>query len=286
MNPAGDTVAPTHPVASLFAANTYSYTLELPVADCVKRLAAQGFQEFELMMYPGHLWPAHTNKQQRRQLKDFMDGGGLCVRTLNMPNIDLNVAAATSEMREMTLGILRGVVDLAGDLGAEGVVIGTGKANPLFPMDRKQLVDHFYRALDDLVPRAHDKGTAIFVENMPFGFLPRIDEMLQVIEQYADPRIGVVYDVANGHFMKEDPCEGLRACASRLRVVHLSDTSQAVYRHDAVGLGTVDFRSLPAVLKEIGFRGKPILEIIDNNPDDAIAASVRSLENLGWGKTK
>lgn len=281
----GDTMA-SSPATSRFAANTYSYTLDHAVTDCVKRLAGQGFREFELMMYPGHLWPAHIDKQQRRQLRDAMEGDGLRVRTLNMPNVDLNIAAATDEMRAMTLGILRGVVDMAGDLGADGVVIGTGKANPLFPMERQRMVDHFHRALDLLVPLASDKGTAIFVENMPFGFLPRIDEMLEAIDQYGDPRVGVVYDVANGHFMKEDPCVGLRACASRLRVVHLSDTNQSVYRHDAVGLGTVDFRPLPAVLDEIGFEGKPVLEIIDRNPDEAIAASVRALEGLGWRKDR
>jgi len=30
--------------------------------------------------------------------------------------------------------------------------------------------------------------------------------------------------------------------------VHLSDTNQKVYRHDPVGLGTVDFAPIPAVL--------------------------------------
>lgn len=265
-----------------FAVNTYSYTLDFHVFDCVKRLAGQGFREFELMMYPGHLWPAHTSKPQRLELKAYLDAEGLNVGTLNMPNLDLNIAAATDEMRTMTLAILRDVVRLAGDLGANGVVIGTGKANPLFPMERQKMVDHMYQALDTLVPLAQECGTAIFIENMPFGFLPRIDEMLTAIENYADPRIGVVYDVANGHFMREDPCDGLRACASRLKVVHLSDTNQSVYRHDAIGLGTVDFSPLPAVLQEIGFQGKPVLEIIDRKPDEAIAASIKALVDLGW----
>jgi sugar phosphate isomerase/epimerase len=267
---------------SLFAANTYSYILDFHVTDCVKRLAAQGFREFELMMYPGHLWPAHISVDQRRELKAYMDGEGLNIGTLNMPNLDINIAAASDEMRAMTMSILREIVRLAGDLGANGVVIGTGKANPLFPMERQTMVDHMYQALDTLVPLAHECGTAIFIENMPFSFLPRIDEMLTAIENYADPRIGVVYDVANGHFMREDPCDGLRACASRLKVVHLSDTNQTVYRHDAVGLGTVDFSPLPAVLKEIGFQGNPVLEIIDRKPDEAIAASIKALVDLGW----
>jgi L-ribulose-5-phosphate 3-epimerase len=268
--------------AAQFAANTYSYTLDRPVRACVQGLAAQGFREFELMMYPGHLWPAHTDAAERRALRAYLDGEGLRVGTLNMPNVDLNVAAATEEMRRMTLGVLRGVVALAGELGARGVVIGTGKANPLLPMPREAMVAHFYRALDELVPLAQEHGTAIFVENMPFGFLPRIGEMLAAIEAYGDPRIGVVYDVANAHFMQEDVCAGLRACASRLRAVHLSDTHQSLYRHDAVGLGSVDFRPIPAVLREIGFSGRPVLEIIATDPDQAIEQSVQRLVAAGW----
>jgi len=268
--------------ATLFAANTYSYTLDFPVRACIERLAARGFREFELMMYPGHLWPAHIGTQGRRELRSYLEGEGLKVGTLNMPNIDLNVAAGTEEMRTMTLGILRSVVALAGDIGAGAVVIGTGKANPLLPMRRELMVDHFHRALAQLVPLAADMGTSIVVENMPFGFLPRIDEVLAAIEAFGDKRVGIVYDVANGHFVKEDPAEGLRACASRLKVVHLSDTGQSVYRHDAVGLGTVDFRPIPAVLAEIGFRSKAVLEIIAAEPDAAIDDSVRKLCEAGW----
>ncbi len=271
---------------SCFAANTYSYTLDFPVHACIERLCARGFRDFELMMYPGHLWPAHTDRAARRELRAYLEGQGLQVGTLNMPNIDLNVAAATEEMRTMTLGILRDVVRLAGDLGARGVVIGTGKANPLLPMRKELLVEHFHSALAQLVPLAADHGTCILVENMPFGFLPHIGEMLAAIEAFGDERVGVVYDVANGHFVKEDPCEGLRACASRLKVVHVSDTGQSLYRHDAVGLGTVDFRPIPAVLAEIGFKNKPVLEIIATEPDTAIDDSVRKLCESGWTQSE
>ena len=74
---------------------------------------------------------------------------------------------------------------------------------------------------------------------------------------------------------------GLRACAARLRAIHLYDTDQAVYKHSAVGLGTVDFGVLPAVLSELGFARRPILEIIADDPDDAIERSARHLYSLG-----
>lgn len=264
-----------------FAVDTCSYTLNWSVQDCLERLARRGFREFELQMYPGHLWPAHMEKPARRNLKDLLAANGLAVTTLCMPNIDINIAAATDDMRRMSLGVLRHVIELAGDLGAEGVVIGPGKANPLLPMPFDDLLDHFYDALDHLLPLAESACTSILVENMPFAFLPGVQDLLNALDAYGDASIGVVYDVANGHFIKEDMAEALRACAPRLRAIHLSDTGQDMYRHAEVGLGSVDFHALPGVLAQIEFTRRPTLEIISGEPDEAIERSARKLQSIG-----
>ncbi|MCC7079952.1 MAG: TIM barrel protein [Burkholderiales bacterium] len=268
--------------AACFAVDTYSYTLQCPVRACLKRLADRGFREFELQMYPGHLWPTQIDQRGRRDMRAFLAGEGLSVTTLNMPNIDLNITAATAEMRGMTLGVLRRIVELAGDLGAEGVVIGPGKANPLLAMPRDQLMELFYRALGELVPVAQNEGVAIFVENMPFAFLSGMHELLSALDAYGHRGIGVVYDVANGHFVKEDVASALTACAPRLRAIHLSDTDQVIYRHAPIGLGTVDFSALPGILAQVGFARRPILEIITPEPDEAIERSARRLVELGF----
>jgi L-ribulose-5-phosphate 3-epimerase len=268
---------------SCFAVNTYSYTMQEDVRTTVRRLSGLGVREFELQMYPGHLWPAQIDKRARVELKAMLEDDGVSVSTLNMPNIDLNIAAATVEMRQMSMGVLRGVVQLAADIGAEGVVIGSGKANPLMPMPRPWLMDHFYTALQELVPLAESVGTEIYVENMPFAFLPRIDELLNALDNFGNPHIGVVYDVANGHFVKEDVGAALRASAKRLKIVHVSDTNQTVYRHDAVGMGTLDFTPIPGILREIGFARRPVLEIIAADADSDIEHSARELVAMGWG---
>lgn len=265
-----------------FAVNLYSYTLGQTARAACESLAHRGYAEFELMMYPGHLWPADCDAAARRELRRFIETNGLVVTTLNMPNIDLNVAAPAAEMRAYTMGLLRGVVDLAGDLGVPGVVIGPGKANPLFPAPTERLMGHFYEALDELEPLARKAGTALYVENMPFAFLPGIDALLEALDRYGSDHIGIVYDVANGHFIGEDVGAALRKCRRRLRIVHLSDTGQKVYRHDTIGLGTVDFAPIPAVLAEIGYARRPILEIISTNADHDIDDSVRKLVAMGW----
>ena len=269
-------------VRKIFGINTYSYTMTCSAADCVRRLAEQGYTGVELMMYPGHLWP-DIDAAGRRDLRLLLEQCGMRLISLNMPNIDLNVAGASQEMRDYTLGLLSRFVQLAGELGAPGIVIGPGKANPLFAPPREWLLGHFYRALDRLAPIAAAGGTRLLVENMPFCFLPDANAIMQALDTYGDDRIGVIYDVANGHFIGEDPCEGLRRVRSRLGLVHLSDTGRAVYKHDPVGAGDVPFAAVPPVLAEVGYTEMPVLEVISPNADADLLDSAQRLEALGFG---
>jgi sugar phosphate isomerase/epimerase len=52
---------------------------------------------------------------------------------------------------------------------------------------------------------------------------------------------------------------------ARLRLVHLSDTGQSIYRHDAVGLGDVNFSAAVQKIKTLGLERAPMLEIISRD---------------------
>ena len=268
-----------------FACNTYSYTISHTAEACLSHLADLGFSEIELMMYPGHLWPPDTSAAQRSALHRLVDSRGLRIVTLNMPNIDMNIAGASPEMRRYTLDLLRQIVELAGDLEVPGVVIGPGKSNPLFPAPRERLEGHFFAALDELGPLAKKAGTALWVENMPFAFIPDIVGLMRALDHYGNDDIGIVYDVANGYFIKEDLADALRHCARRLRLVHLSDTGQQVYRHDPVGAGGVPFAEVPPVLREIGHARLPMLEIISSDADADVLSSTDKLAAMGYART-
>ena len=249
---------------------------------CLARLADQGFQEFELMVHPGHLWPAELPAEQRRTIRRLIEARGLHLTALNMPNIDINVAAAAAEMRGYSLNLLTDTVRLAGERGARGVVIGPGKANPLFPAGADERIGHFFAARDRLAPVAEASGTALWVENRPFAFLPAIGELMDALKQYGNDAVRIVYDIANAHFIGEDFAAGLMQCRERLALVHLSDTGQRAYRHDPVGLGTVPFAEVPRALAAAGYRARPMLEIISRDPDRDIVASASKLALLGF----
>jgi L-ribulose-5-phosphate 3-epimerase len=268
--------------ASMFGCNTYSYMRSHSAEACLARLADQGFEEFELMVHPGHLWPADLSAEQRSAIRRMMDQRGLQLTALNMPNIDINVAGAAAEMRAYSLNLVTETVRLAGDLGARGVVIGPGKANPLFPAPAAELIGHFFAALDRLAPVAAASGTALWVENMPFAFLPAIGGLLDALKQYGNDTVRIVYDVANAYFIREDFADGLQHCRDRLALVHLSDTGRQAYRHDPVGFGTVPFAEVPRALAAVGYNARPMLEIITRDPDRDIIASAGKLALLGF----
>jgi L-ribulose-5-phosphate 3-epimerase len=268
-------------MTAIFGCNTYSYMRSHSAAACLAHLADQDFQEFELMVHPGHLWPADP-PAERRTIRRLIDQRGLRLVTLNMPNIDINIAGAAPEMRAYSLNLLTETVRLAGELGAPGVVIGPGKANPLFPAPAQELIGHFFAALDRLGPVAEAAGTALWVENMPFAFLPAIGELMDALKTYGNDAVRIVYDIANAHFIGEDFSDGLRQCRERLALVHLSDTGQRIYRHDPAGQGTVPFADVPRALASVGYRARPMLEIISRDPDRDISASAARLAALGF----
>jgi L-ribulose-5-phosphate 3-epimerase len=268
--------------AAGFGVNTYSYIFDGSAADTVARLADQGYGGVELMFFPGHLWPAELDAAKLRGLRQLCDTR-LRLIAVNMPNIDINVAAAAGEMRSYTMNLLVQFVRCAGELGAGGIIVGPGKPNPLFPMPRERMIAYFYRALDRLAPLARQVGTKLFIENMPFAFLPDADQLMKVVDFYGDDSIRVIYDVANGHFIGEAPTEGLRRVRDRLSLVHFSDTTRQSYKHDPLGCGDVPLAGLASAMKQVGYSELPMLEIISHNPDADIADSCGRLRQAGLG---
>lgn len=262
-----------------FAINTYSYTQSMTAADCVRRLADRGVRAVELMVFPGHLWVTDP-PAVLRDLRQALEAGGIELLSLNGPNIDINIAAGTAEMRAFSIDLNSRFLRLAGELGATALILGPGKPNPLFPLPQAVMEGHFFSALDILLPVAAREGVALWAENMPFAFLPDAAGLLAALDRHGADGIGLCYDVANAHFIGEDPVAGLDRVAGRLCLIHLSDTTRATYRHDAVGLGDVDFASVMARIKALPLPRPSVLEIIATAPDRDIGRSIGQLMAL------
>jgi sugar phosphate isomerase/epimerase len=259
-----------------FGINTYSYTQSMSGIDCVRHLVDLGVTSFELMCYPGHLWVTDS-REKLAEMRNVIEANRLRIMSLNTPNIDINIGAANVEMRAHSRQTNMRILRLAEEIGAEGIVLGPGKANTLFPLPSDILEGHFFRALDELAPVAERSGRKIFVENIPFAYLPSAQGVMETLDRYGDETIQVCDDVANGHFIGENPATGLATCASRLGLVHISDTTRTIFRHDAIGSGDLEIAPLPSAIKKVGYNKPVVLEVISPDADKAIGASIKAL---------
>ena len=264
-----------------FGINTYSYTQSMRAADCLRRLAGEGVTTFELMFYPGHLWIT-DDAAAFREVRQIIDDGGLQLVSMNGPNVDLNIAAATQEMRALSIELNTAYIRMAGELGARGLILGPGKPNPLFPLPADILEGHFFAALDKLCPVAATCGIELWVENMPFAFMPEATRLMASLDRYGSDALKICYDVANAHFIGEDPVAGLSTVAPRLAVVHVSDTTRGTYRHDPVGDGDIDFARLPRAIADVGYDRSVVLEVISRNADADNFRSMDALAEAGF----
>jgi len=259
------------------AVNTYSYTQSMQADYCLRHLADLGIRRFELMMYPGHLWHDDGPEQYRAIQRACLDAN-LELLSLNSPNIDINIAAAAPEMRAYSTGLLIRYIQTAAALDIKFLVIGPGKPNPLQPMPEEILHEHFYRALDQLLPVAQVEKVILLVENMPFSFLPKASGISRALDRYGSDDVKVCYDLANAHFVEEDVGEGLAEIGARLRLIHVSDTTRRLYVHAPIGAGDMDFSKITPQLSAANV--PYVLEIISNTPDEDVVASSRQFHDF------
>ncbi|EKF39838.1 xylose isomerase domain-containing protein [Nitratireductor indicus C115] len=262
------------------AINSYGFLWNRRADLAVRELVGLGYREFELMVQPPHLGLDRTG-EDARALRAMVRGGEAVIHTLNMPSLDTNLASPFAEMRAHSVAMFKREIELAAYIGVGNIIVVPGRLSPLSPAPKAQLHDWLVESLSALIPFARDNGVRLLIENIPFAALPAASDILTFLGEIDDPVLGTCYDVANAHFFGEDPVAGLRMLREHLSVVHASDTTRQIWRHDPLGMGDVDIAGVVNALDEIAYRGPFILEIIGVEPIAAIRQSHEVLRSLG-----
>lgn len=263
-------------------ANTFSYIYKHNMLDSVQHLAAMGYREFEILVAQPHFWAADLTAAQRREIPARLADEGLHITSVNIPGIDNNIVSSTREMRAFTVNVLSDLVDVCGHWNIPYCILVPGRTMPLWPIPKEQLTDWFIDGMTTLADRASGQGVTMLIENVPNTWIPRAENMMEALDALGRDDVGVIYDVANAPFAGEDPCAGVRVVKDRLRLIHLSDTHTNTWRHDPVGMGDVQFSEFNRVLRDIGYDGISMLELITDDPDFHFRDSQKKLVAMGW----
>ncbi len=261
--------------------NTMSFMWRASAREALETLAREGYRRFEVMAQRPHLDPMMP-PAEAVAFGRFLRDAGLTVETINMPSLDQNLASASPQMRDYTVGLFERLIGIAETIGARGVIVVTGRVNPLIAPPRADVEGWFAEAFARVLRCAERAGVRLLLENIPMGCYPRAEQLIRFAEGIDSPHVGICYDIANAHFIGEDAAAGLLQVRSRLGIVHLSDTGQTAWRHDPVGDGSCDFAGFGAALRQIGYAATSMLEIVTDRPVERIVESHRRIVQWGW----
>jgi sugar phosphate isomerase/epimerase len=230
-----------------------------------------------------------------------------------MRNADVLLASPDNERRMQAVAIAKRCVDIAGEYGAQVIVLHVGQtgADPalaerlgeLFRCGdihspqaddlRSQLLVQraqrqeerlaaLRRSLDELALYASQRAMRLGIENRPIREMPSFDEVQQIMDWYADGTVGYWHDT--GHAQVQEAlgftphADWLQAFGHRLVGVHLHDVV-GLEVHRAPGAGSVDW----AVLAPLASAQVPrVVEVGDAVSESDLTGGVRHLHSTGW----
>jgi len=110
--------------------------------------------------------------------------------------------------------------------------------------------------------RADEAGWGLWGKRN-FGAI--VEEILGLIEQIGSPALGVCLDTSHANIQGLNQPEAIRACGEKLIALHISDNDGSGDQHRTPGTGSVDFPSIVAALREVGYASNLNLEIPGEN---------------------
>lgn len=264
-----------------FVASTYTYLWRAGLDAAFDGIARAGFARVELLAAAPHV-DAGNPGAAAGAIGAACARTGLRVHSVVPSGVDVNLASPDPTMRRWSVGHFAAMGMLAAAVGARCLIVHPGRRHPLRPAPpdryRQWVTDGIHALLDAL----SGVEVEVLFENTPTGVLDTGAECAWLAEAVGPDRVGVCYDVANGH-MVEDAGAGLAATGRQLGLVHLSDTTRAAWAHDPVGAGEVDFAAVRAAVSARGYDGPFVLETLhDGDATAGFTADLAALRDAGW----
>ena len=218
----------------------------------INRAAELGFDAVEPTVAL-HL-PVGSSPERRREVKGWIDAAGIECSALHYI-WDGSVKLASSDRDEMkrTREYLCRVVDIASDLEAKTVIVGSGGTTRSFEagQNREEVTKCMAEVIRNCGEYAGPKNVTLAMEAInryETNFLNTMQQATEFAEMVDHPNVRTMADTYHMNIEEVDPAESVRKYGHALANLHLADSNR-----QAPGEGHFDFASVAAALKEIGF---------------------------------
>lgn len=263
---------------------------KMPIDESVRRLAGVGFEyaDLNLVLICNKTLRLHDDNWQKEAEKIALasEETGVKFAQCHLPFKGKKVKCHTPEDLEYYYEMFYRAIDVASFLGVPwGVIHPNTYRDSGFSDDECARRNH--EENDRYIEYALKRNLNIAYENMTYGKCPGyctyVDQLVHLIDSYADDRIGACLDTGHANMVYADQYEAILKLGHRLHCTHINDNLGKDDLHLPPFSGTVKWEIVMKALRDINYSGVLNLEIGLNNdaPDDLKDAGAKySLETL------
>jgi sugar phosphate isomerase/epimerase len=231
--------------------------------DAIELLADEGYQSIAITLDANALDPYQDPSSLDRQVKlvrTLLDRRELArvietgARYLLNPRAkhDPTLLDPNPARRAIRLDFLKRAIDLAVAVQAEAVSLWSGRA-PLATDDERGL-DELTEALEPVLAHSEKSGMILAFEPEPGMFIDTLARFARLDERVAHPLFQLTIDLGHIHCSNEGEIPALlRQWRARVVNIHIEDMIRGTHEHRMFGEGTMDFATICAALREIGY---------------------------------
>lgn len=260
--------------------------VKFSLLDSFDRIARLGFKGVEIMCDQPHLYPPEYDDQKLKAVKASLEKNGL--KPTNLNSFTLFAVGGTylpswiepeEDRRKIRVDHTLACLDIAHFIGCGNISIPPGGPLPA-GMTRMEALRLFHQGMDQVVPKAEALGVRLLVEPEPDLLMERTSEIKPFVADIQSSIIGVNFDI--GHFFcaGEDPAAAFEELFAWVGHIHIEDIATTrEHNHLIAGLGAIDFPSVFAAMKRLGYGHDMSLELYPytDRPEEAGRESLAHL---------
>ncbi len=180
--------------------------------------------------------------------------------------LTVNIHEKPPELQDLFHRMMSRSLMASSILGVKWAVLHPGSVSHDDKVDIKENIKINMENFDFAVELATKLKVGIAFENLPLRpllpgrFSSTAEHMVELVDEYSDPNIGVCWDFGHGNIAYDDQRPALRQIGKRLKATHVADNHGTGDDHMLPYHGTTNWKDIMPVLKEIGYEGAFALE--------------------------
>lgn len=272
--------------------------LNLDLNQIVEKLAEYGYASLEIVADVPQKWSEDFDKKEQQKLAETLQSFGL-QSSIHAPIWDINIASHITSFRNISLDQIKWSMDLAQNLGSKLIVLHPGHMPPFLfvaPL-REKCKTNFINSLQNLLNYSLETGVPVGLENIPLNlsFCHKLEHLIEYANHFEN--LKVTLDIAHAYMIEkflqliepqkvsslpeERIAEAIIKLGKRIINIHLHDNDGSFDQHKIPGEGTINFKPIMKVLREINYNGLITLETYGaKDPDKSAQDAKNATEKL------